>query len=200
MTTPLVTVVIPTIKPRKMFLTRAVNSILAQDMKGRAKPEIEIALDREHEGAAATRNRALSKVRTPWVAFLDDDDYMLPHHLAMLLASAEEEVADVVYPECRVIGSNNEEIDLGGTLSHGLPFSEEALRQCNYIPVTSLVRTSLAVQAQFGPPAGAKDSQYEDYGFYLRLLDLGAHFHHLMDVTWVWHHHSKQTAGQGNRW
>lgn len=197
MNKPLVTVVTPTIKPRRGFLRRAVNSVMSQTY---GIPPIEIALDRHHEGAAATRNRALMKVQTPWVAFLDDDDYLLPHHLSYLLGFQAE--ADVIYPMCRTIGAHFETIDLDSTLRAGQPFSAEELRKCNYIPVTSLVRTDLAKAALFGPPdhAGPDDEQYEDYGFYLRLLNGGAKFLHVNERTWVWHHHGKNTSGLGDRW
>ncbi len=197
---PLVTIVTPTIKPRRGFLRRAVNSVMAQTY---GVPPIEVAMDRTHEGAAVTRNRALMKVQTPWVAFLDDDDYLLPHHLQTLLEESEAQPGvDVFYPMCQTIDANFNPIDLSSTLRAGQPFSEEALRKCNYIPVTSMVRTDLAKAALFGPPdhAGPNDEQYEDYGFYLRLLDGGAKFSHVPEVTWVWHHHGMNTSGLGDRW
>lgn len=202
MTAPLVTVVIPTIKPRKQLLRRAVNSVMAQNMKEYPPPLIEIAHDLDHDGAALTRNRALLNVRTPWVAFLDDDDFFLPHHLASLLDAAKATKADVVYPKCRVIGAHKEEIDLSSTLRHDRPFDADALLKCNYIPVTTLVKTEMAQAALFGPPdhAAPGDDQFEDYGFLLRLLDAEATFVHVPVVTWVWHHHGRNTAGQGNRW
>lgn len=200
MNSPLVTVVIPTIKTRRGLLRRAVNSVMAQTY---GVPPIEVAVDRDHDGAAITRNRALSNVRSEWVAFLDDDDYFLPHHLETLLGAAKDywEV-DVFYPMCKAIGPHFEGIDLNSTLRAGQPFDAEALRKCNYIPVTSLVRTELAQKAMFGPPdhAGPGDEQFEDYGFYLRLLNDGAVFRHVPEVTWVWHHHGANTAGQGDRW
>ena len=199
MHTPLVTVVIPTIKPRRGLLLRAVNSVLAQDLGGYGKPAIEIAIDREHDGAAVTRNRALDKVQTPWVAFLDDDDYFLPNHLQTLIDATCPE-RDVIYSECRVIGPNYETLDISSTLRHGLPFDAEALRRDNYIPVTSLVRTELAQVARFGPPDHDPTSLYEDWGFYLRLLKEGGNFHPIPEVTWVWHHHGRQTQGQGDNW
>lgn len=198
MNSPLVTVVIPTIKPRKGFLRRAVNSVMAQTFSNDVVP-IEVAMDREHEGAAATRNRALMNVRSPWVAFLDDDDYFLPRHLEVLFANTSVE-HDIYYSSCDVIGANFEEIDLSGTLRRGKEFDEEALRRDNYIPVTSLVRTELAKQAWFGPPDHDPSSLYDDWGFYLRALDAGGSFLHIPEVTWVWHHHGRNTGGQGDRW
>jgi len=54
-------------------------------------------VDRSREGAAATRQRALTEVRTEWVAFLDDDDEFMPHHLLSLITHASATGADFVY-------------------------------------------------------------------------------------------------------
>ncbi len=36
--------------------------------------------DTEHEGAGATRNKAIQNALTEWVGFLDDDDVLDPHY------------------------------------------------------------------------------------------------------------------------
>lgn len=198
MNSPLVTVVIPTIKPRKGILRRAVNSVMAQTY---GVPPIEIAIDRNHDGAAVTRNRALRNARSEWVAFLDDDDYFLPNHLEVLLDAADSAEHDVIYTGCKVIGANFETIPMQEEWGRfGKEFDAEILRQGSCIPVTSLVRTELAKQALFGPPDHDPTSWYDDWGFYLRALDEGASFLHVPEVTWVWHHHGRNTSGQGDRW
>lgn len=199
MKTPLVTVVIPTIKPRKGFLRRAVNSVMAQTYSDSVVP-IEVAIDRDHDGAAITRNRALMKVQTPWVAFLDDDDYFLPNHLEVLLGATSVE-HDIYYTGCNVIGPNFETIERQEEWGRfGKPFDEAELEKRSCIPVTSLVRTELAKVAQFGPPDHDPSCPYDDWGFYLRALSADANFLHIPEVTWVWHHHGRNTSGQGDRW
>lgn len=196
MTTPLVTVVIPTIKPRRGLLRRAVNSVMAQTY---GVPTIEIAIDREHDGAAATRNRALGKVNTPWVAFLDDDDYFLPQHLDTLLGHRDE--ADIIYSGCDVIGPQFQSIPRQEEWGRfGKEFDPVVLREKSCIPVTSLVRTDLAKLSRFGPPDHDQTCPYDDWGFYLRALRAGGTFLHVPEVTWVWHHHGKNTSGMGDRW
>src|SRR3546814_2126901 len=69
-----ITVVIPTIPQRKVMLSRAMRSVMAQTLPARA---VIVQADNDKEGSAVTRNRALEAVRTPWVAFLDDDDQFL---------------------------------------------------------------------------------------------------------------------------
>lgn len=193
-----VTVVIPHIPTREAELLRAVASVHAQTHPARA---VVITRDTRREGSAVTRNRALFHVSTPWVAFLDDDDVLLSNHLELLVSSALEDGADVVYSGCVPVGPDGQEINRRDEWGRfGYAFNPDLLRQISYLPVTSLVRTSLAVQALFGPPAHQLDSEYDDWGFYLRLLDLGAFFKHVPEVTWVWHHHGMNTSGRSDRW
>jgi glycosyltransferase involved in cell wall biosynthesis len=58
------------------------TSVAARD------PRVEVIM-RPHNGLQATRNFALSQVTTPWVLFIDDDDYT-PPDFALVLRSAAE--------------------------------------------------------------------------------------------------------------
>lgn len=192
-----VTVVIPHIPTRSFELTRAVSSVAVQTHQ----PEnIVITIDKKHDGSAATRNRALYEITTGWVAFLDDDDEFLPEHLEILMRYALREGATVVYSGCKVVDAQGSTIPLQDEWGRfGQKFDSDLLKQKSYIPVTSLVHTGLARQALFGPPAGV-ETDYDDWGFYLRLLELGGTFLHVPEVTWIWHHHGNNTSGRGDRW
>lgn len=193
-----VTVIIPHIPTREHELLKAVASVHAQTHQPRA---IIITTDTRREGSAITRNRALFHVSTPWVAFLDDDDLLMPNHLQLLISSALAHGADVVYSGCVPVGPDGQEISRRDEWGRfGYQFNPDMLRQVSYIPVTSLVRTGLAVQALFGPPEHQPHSEYDDWGFYLRLLDLGAIFKHVPEVSWIWHHHGDNTSGRSDRW
>lgn len=194
-----ITVVIAHIPTRRAELLRAVNSVLAQTHPAEA---ISIVTDTEHRGSGHTRNLALAMARTPWVAFLDDDDYLHADHLEVLLEHALTTNADVVYSTCRVVHDELGEIPL----SHpgyaewgrpGKPFDPDLLRQKSYLPVTSLVNCGLAQRSSFVPPEG---SHYDDWGFYRGLLDLGAKFSHIDKITWTWTHGKHNTSGQPERW
>lgn len=190
-----VAVIMPHIPTRPNALVKAVKSAATQTIKPR---DIIIATDLEREGAATTRNRALACAKTTWVAFLDDDDLWLPNHLEVLLEGARVSNADVVYAGCQVLDMNGKVMPRREEWGRfGLPFSAERLREKSYLPVTSLVRTELAQRAWFEAPPG---SLYDDWGFYLRLLDLGATFYHVPEITWLWFHHGKNTSGQPDRW
>lgn len=193
-----VTVVTPHIPTRKFELTRAVASVAAQTRQ----PDYHIvSTDTEHMGSAATRNQALYHVTTTWTAFLDDDDEMLPHHLETLIDTAARSGATVIYSGCRVLDAQGLVIPLREEWGRfGEPFDAALLKRKAYMPVTSLVHTTLAKQALFGPPSHAPESNYDDWGFYLRLLGLGAKFLHVPEVTWIWYHHGNNTSGRGDRW
>lgn len=185
-----VTAVIPSIPPRARMLKRALGSVLAQT---HPVAGISVAVDVTHAGSALNRNRALSAVTTEWVAFLDDDDQWKANHVERLLATAQETGADVVYPWPEMFGGGDPRPDRWNK-----PFDADELRRGSYIPVTSLVRTELAWRCGgFQIPDG---SVYDDWGFYLALLDHGAKFVHLPERTWIWNIHAGNTSGRSDRW
>lgn len=191
----MVTMVMPIHPPRwKTTMRRALRSVFAQTMPVAA---MSIATDLRGEGAGPMRNRALADVRTEWVAFLDSDDEWHPNHVADLLECAARFDADVVYSVCRVVHSEAGELPMDHPGFEdwgrpGQPFDADLLRERSYLPVTSLVRTELAQKSSFVPPDG---SHYDDWGFYLGLLDQGATFVHLPRITWTWHHGPHNTSG-----
>jgi len=192
-----VTVLIPHIPVRPNALTRAVKSVAVQTHKPDA---LHIEVDVNRTGSAATRNRGLQAVRTTWVAFLDDDDELRPNHLQVLLDCAVSDDVDVVYAGCTVLDPNGRDVPLQeewGRFGH--EFDPDLLREKSYIPVTCLARLDLARSALFGPPSGVT-SNYDDWGFYVRMLDLGAKFVHVPQKTWIWNHHGKNTSGRPDRW
>lgn len=193
----MIDVVIPTHPGRLAtgLFHRAVVSVQAQTVPARVVSQ----LDTNGSGSADTRTRGLAKVSTPWVAFLDSDDELLPHHLERLAVHAEVTGADLVYPWFHLDG--------GGIVEdpwphrYGQPFDAAALRRGNYIPVTVLVRTELVRRAggfvadlTISPPA-----QCDEWGLWLRMLDLGAKVEHLPERTWIWRVHGKNTQGSPRR-
>lgn len=194
-----ITVVVAHIPTRTALLQKALKSIDRQILK---PASVIVIADPEHRGAAATKNEGLAAVRTPWVAFLDDDDQMLPTHLYTLRAAARDTAADVVY-SVPLIPENP-----GFVFSepqYFQPFDADVLRQRSYIQTTSLVRTELMREAGgFQCPPG---SDYDDWGAWLAMLDRGAKFHHVPEQTFVWHHwgygqpgNPGNTSGRGDRW
>lgn len=192
----MITLVIPTIPPRGRLLLRLLRSVEAQT---KLPDWVQLNIDEDREGSAATRNRGLEAVTTEWVTFADDDDELMPHHIQTLWEAQQESGADVVYSGYQVIGGTDPRPD-----RKGKPFDADELRRGSYITIHSLVRTSLAQAArfEFDPVSGM-----DDHGFYLRLLDLGATFHHVPVETYKWYHwvnaetgKSGNTSGRPDRW
>jgi len=183
-----ITVLIPTIARRVTQLARALDSVRIQTLK---PATVLVELDEHREGAAATRNRALAKVDTEWVAFLDDDDLLYPGHLKLCARYARLTGVDVVYPQWD--GDDP-------TGMQGKPFDPVLLQRANYIPVTALCRTA-AVRAAggFQDHPDENGDPCEDWGLWLAMVDRGAKFGHLPIRTWRWTG-GETTRGRADRW
>lgn len=198
-----VTMVIPHVPPRRGELIRALTSVTVQTMLPAA---VSIAVDHQHEGSAATRNRALWAATTRYVAFLDDDDALEVNHIEALVAHAQATGADVVYSGCTPVGPDGMPFEAREEWGRfGKPFDPDLLRQRSYIPVTSLVRTELAQRV--GGFRLLPGNPYDDHAFYVALLDAGARFEHLPVRSWVWHQPGPgapgrpgNTSGDPSRW
>lgn len=183
-----VTIVIPTIPTRAMMCKRA---ILSAERQIHRPIEIQATLDENHDGAWVTRQRGAEMVKTEWMAFLDDDDELLPWHLSHLLRLADLCEADMAWGWFHVVGG-------------GDPFPHYRGRQYrpdnpHIVPITYLIKTKLF---QSGPgfqpdEAGAWDNQDQpviDHAYANGQLVATDH------VTWLWHHHGRNTSGLPTRW
>jgi hypothetical protein len=201
-----ITVVIPTIPPRARLLERAFASVQAQKLPPVATV---VQLDEDHRGAAATRQRGLEQVTTEWVAFLDDDDELMPGHLRALSIAARKFQADYVFSYFMVkdgLGRERPDVD---PLGHfGKPFDPDRPHQTT---ITTLVRTELAQAIGFRePPPGALingECYGEDFQFTVECVKAGATIVHVPRRTWFWHHHGigqpgvpGNTSGRPDRW
>lgn len=196
----LITVVTPTIPPREFMLREAIASVAAQTMPC----DLIIQLDAEHQGAPMTRDRGLRAVVTPWVAFLDDDDLLMPHHLERLIVHALATDADYVFSWFETLPNG---LDPFPSSSHyEAPWDPENPRQTT---ITTLVRTELAQEVGFlGDRTDTGDGMTagEDWAFTLGCNRLGK-ISHLVEKTWYWRHwgvgqpdRPGNTSGLGSRW
>lgn len=180
-----VTVVTPSLPGREWTLYQACQSVWTQTQRPAAHS---IWVDHERKGSAYSRNKAASAAVTEWIAPLDDDDELYPIHLEALLAHSAD--ADIVYPYCHVIGRD---------WSPNREFDADALRQGNYIPITTLIRRDLWEQA-----GGWRDSSqvahgWEDWDLWLRALDMGARFKCVPQVTWAYRFGATNKTHVGER-
>lgn len=182
-----ITVVIPTIPPRADMLIHAVRSVIDQTLPAAA---LSVAIDTEHAGAAATRQRALNAVQTRWTAFLDDDDYLYSNHLAVLSQIMHDSDADYAY----------------SWFDGNDPFPMHRGRQMNpaephHTTMTVMVRTELAKSVGFmNHPDAPPEWTGEDWLFTLKCLEAGAKFIGTGEVTWHYSVHGQNTSGLGSRW
>lgn len=184
-----VTMVIPTIQVRSMYLARAVHSVAAQTIQPAA---YSIAVDLHKEGAGPTRTRAMMAANTTWVAFLDDDDEVMDKHLRVLLDLAAASGADVLWSWFHVVGGTDPiEENRGKPWDPDNPFT---------FPITTLVRTELAKECYFPTPLPDAANGGEDWAFWMQLNKMGAQFACTAEVTWYWHHDSGNTSGRPERW
>jgi len=191
-----VTVCIPTLPSRSKLLQRALQSVEAQTYK---PAKVIVQEDKEGKGSAHTRHKALMQVETEWVAFLDDDDEWMPHHLETLWTRKGD--ADLVYPYYKVKGGSDPWKNLGKPYRRGS------------IITTILVKTEIAqavgfLRGEATEPAalqeakerrrrgvGGRKSSGDDGHFATACHDLGAKIVHIPEITWIWHHHSGNTGG-----
>jgi glycosyltransferase involved in cell wall biosynthesis len=196
-----VTAVICAIPDRKDdFLSEAIQSVFNQTFPVSA---IALSIDHEGVGAAANRDRALAMVQTEWVAFLDDDDWWYPEHIAVLCGLANATGADLVHPHYDVVGGEDpfpmfegREFDLADP--HQIPVTfmvkTEAIRSVGGFSNTGIIRTDDPGQVD---PSGIRSG--EDWRVTLHLAQAGYRFAHTPIHTWAWRHHNNNTSGLPSR-
>ncbi len=141
MTTPLVSIVVPTYD-RVGFVETTIASLLAQDYPALEvivlddgshdetpallKRIAERAVDgrfrwdrHENVGQAATINRGFELARGELLGYVSSDDYLLPGAISRLVAAAEEHPdADVIYPGYLIVDEADRVIDEIRVLEH----------------------------------------------------------------------------------
>ncbi len=192
-----VTVCIPSIPPRHKQLARAVGSALRQT---RPPEAFSIAVDNDHQGAAATRTRAVSAASTEWCALLDDDDWLHPHHLDVLLKAAEEDPSvGYWFTYFEVHGGTDPLNTFGKVFDPADP---------HQTTTTILIRTEIAQEIGWHMPKPGqmvgRQMAGEDFQLTLDCIAAGVKIQHIPKVTWTYVHSAEpgvgNTSGMGNRW
>lgn len=186
-----ITVVIPAhpARARNGMLLRALNSVLVQTHPAAA---VSLAMDVHGEGAAKTRQRALEAAQTPWVAFLDSDDFYKPQHLERMMEHAQETGADFVYSWFEVLGG----FDPFPSTHFTNDWNPEDPIETT---VTTLVRTGLAKSVGFQALDRGEVNSGEDRFFTIGCMEAGALISHLKEKTWFYAHHGGNTSGLPNK-
>lgn len=188
-----ITVITPCHPQRAMpsgTLHRAINSVRGQLLP----PESMIVeMDLCGAGAAVTRDRALRRVTTDWVAPLDSDDWFKPNHLSALLTHARETGADFVYSWYELVSEHPDgTAKFWGDVDPVMPPTHFANDFDPSSPVettiTVLMRTELALQVGYAALNRGEANSGEDYGMVLGMVRMGGTVSHLKQRTWFWAH------------
>lgn len=126
-------------------------------------------------GICAMRNEVLTRVRTPYVAFISGDDWMAPHRISTLVARLEE-----AGPEYALVYSDMVLVDQAGRPTGGLHSElrggfppdrhertlEALVRDGGWMPAPSVLSRAECLRA-----VGGYDETlpFEDYDMWLRL-------------------------------
>lgn len=169
-TQPRVAVLTSTLPERHERFAECARAVRGQTLR---PAEHLVFMDFDRIGCAEACNRLLAAVSCEWLALIADDDLMHPRHLETLVGACRD--ADVVYSWCRVIGREG--------WNPNSYFEPERLRDGdNFIPATTLIRTSLA--RELGGWRSDAAHGFEDLDFWQRALDAGARFVCVPKVTW----------------
>jgi len=195
-----VTIITATIPPRTHLLARAVKSVEAQTLQPAAHLIME---DTNKLGGAAIKDKLLKKVKTKYVAVLDDDDELLPQHIEVIYKCITESDADLVYPWFRYQTSGN-----AGHLEpyFGVAWSNDDVHQ---VPITWIAKTLTIKRAGgfsegYDPESMILDSGGNRIGDdFLVIQRLVAHdriIKHHPEITWIYHDDRESTLGMPSRW
>lgn len=217
-----VAVCIPTIERRAKLLDRALTSVYAQEFDTINAVDITafVQTDRDREGAWATRNQATRRALAAdvdWVAFLDDDDELLPHHVDHLLGVAHDHHADMVWGwfQIKYPTRQNPEVDgVGDPFAHlpgddtnggtGYRGRQYDPAQPHIVPITYMVRADVLAEAMDitggfqADTIGSWDMQDQPLIDAIHAVSARGSYAD-MRTTWLWHHHGGNTSGLPDR-
>jgi glycosyltransferase involved in cell wall biosynthesis len=166
----MITLITPTVPERADQLAELSQSVSRQSCPPSAWL---IGWDHKQSGPAVVRNRLANQSLTRWLMPVDDDDLLDPNHIETIEANLQG--ADIVYTWCRVTG---------GKIAYNqyqVVFDADWLREENFIPNVAAIRTEL-----WESLGGQRTVEKEDWDFWRRAQDAGAHFVNVPKVTWTY--------------
>lgn len=153
------------------------HGALPETWKGRPLRLVQDASGRRLARADAA-NLALESAHGEWLNFLDDDDELLPAHLATLLGASRREQR-VLYAQARVVDTAGRMLGHAGHAGNHV----QLYFHSRSTPCATLVHRSLVeAGARFDPAFDV----HEDHDFQVNLATRTA-FRYVEAVTCVWH-------------
>lgn len=197
---PLVSVIIPTFN-RPQRVQESIQSVLRQSLRNfeiiivndggepiekiikEVAPESVYVRHDRNRGLAAARNTGLRLARGKYVAYLDDDDRFLPHHLKTTISFLENTNSHVVYTDAyRVYEdmSNGVYAEIKRDVPYSYDFDKDRILVENFIPVLCVVHRRTCLD-----DVGFFDENLpvlEDWDLWIR-MSRKYRFHHLRRIT-----------------
>ncbi|MFO8022452.1 MAG: glycosyltransferase family A protein [Perlabentimonas sp.] len=118
-------------------------------------------INKEHTGVQETRNRGLDEATGNYIIFPDSDCYLYDN----CLTEMQEELS--LFPHAAYVYCDMENVGFYSNIFRAGEFSEQRLRQGNFIPVVSLMYREGA------PRWDPKIKRLQDYDLWLSWLDKG---------------------------
>lgn len=176
------TLVTATLPSRTKLLAEMLASVAAQTRL----PDAHVLRWDHGAGFIDTVNAAVESVTTDYFCLVDDDDLLLPEHVATLTGNLD---ADIVWSWCRVEGRTGWDPNSGwqpGQLAHR-----------NFIPSNMAMRTGL--WRDLGGYRRVGPGDHPDWELLRRAEASGATFLNIPTVTWVYRFHgANMSLGGGH--
>lgn len=163
-----------TYKNIKLFIIDDASTDNSNDVLKKYANIATIIRHKKNRGIIHTRNEALEFIKSPYLLFLDADDWLNHDYIQRLASAAQEDNVDVAYSGMQYY------ID-GEKGMNWIPpeFNLERLKNENYVHSASLLRTAAVRDARFD--VRMEKLTHEDWDFFLGLALKGLKFKRVND-------------------
>lgn len=179
---------------------KAARIVLMDDASTDDTPEIALSFPDieyvrvEYRDVCATRDHALKTVTTPWVLFVDADNWLQFRYLELLYKetlSCDRNIA-AIYPSKRIFGRYDD-------VASAEPYEADRLDTQSFFDMCSLIRTSALreVGGWNGPMRDVRGASHDDWALWLRLRSQGWSFKPCPNALLMYRTHGENCSSAG---